>query len=243
MNKIRTRISAALALLGIATAGNSQAAFQDPSVAPWGGWTRGDPGTLYAGWNVFSDEADPGIVDRTPDVLASFLIGGGTAAGPAVAAIGPGPFTTTEAGTFGTFVTGGGNIYNFALATAFTVEIGASAAATPMRLALQVRTQGTELAYGNVRVNGELADSRDELGRSSLGGFGGALVDSLFVWTLDGGADRYAFTFEAAGSSLSLDALTVDIAPVPLPMSVWLLGSAVAGLAAVRRRPDAVALS
>jgi len=236
MLRTRRKFGAALAMLGIAAAGSSQAAFQDPSVAPWGGWTRGDPGSIYAGWNVFGDEAEPGIVDLTPDVLASTLIGGGTTAAPALVAIGADSFKVSEAGTVGTFVTSGGNIYNPSFATAFTVDIGAPATATPVRVALQVRIQGSELAYGNVRVNGELADSRDELARSALGGFGGAQVDTLFVWTLDSGVSHYVFTFEAAASSVSLDALTVDIAPVPLPISAWLLGSAVAGLSAMRRR-------
>lgn len=229
-------LALALALAGVT--GTSQAAFLDPATAAWGGWTRGAPGTLYAGWNVFTDDANPGIVDNTPDVLASTLIGGGTTAGPNLASIGPGPFSVTEAGTPGTFLTGGGNIYNFGNATAFTVELGGETLASPMRVALQVRTQGTELDYDNVQVNGTLAASRTELARAALGGFGGAIVDTLFIWTLAAGVDRYTFTLDAAGSSLSLDALTVDVAPVPLPMPVLLLGSAVAGLATLRRRHD-----
>lgn len=233
-NKPALRLAAVLAGLGLA--GTSQAAFQDPATAAWGGWTRGDAGTVYAGWNFFTDDADPGIVDTSPDVPASTLIGGGTTAGPVLGSIGSGPFRVTEAGTPGTFLTSGGNIYNPSLATAFSVEVGGGAEPGPVRLALQLRTQGGELDYGAVMLNGAAFDSRTELARTALGGFGGAMVDSLFVWTFAAGSSLYAFEFGAASSSLSLDALTVDVAPVPVPAPVLLLGSALAGLAAVRRR-------
>jgi len=55
---------------------------------------------------------------------------------------------------------------------------------------------------------------------------------TLFVLGLSGGT-AYA-AFEAAGSSMSLDAFAIDVAPVPLPAA--LLGSAVVGLAGVGRR-------
>lgn len=234
MNMTKKILGPALALAGV-VAGPCQAAFEDPAIARWGGWTRGASGTLYAGWNVFTDDADPGLVDTTPDVLASTLIGGGTTAGPAAAAIGDGPFRVTEAGTPGTFLTSGGNIYNPSFATAFTVTIGGAPANSPVRVALQVRTQGSELDYAGVTLNGLSAATTTELARSALGGFGGALVDTLFVWTLAAGVDLYAINFAAAESSVSLDALTVDVAPVPLPLPAVLLGSAVAGLAGLRR--------
>jgi hypothetical protein len=239
MNMSKKNLGLALALTG-AVAGPCQAAFEDPATATWGGWTRGASGTLYAGWNVFTDDADPGIVDTTPDVLASTLIGGGTTAGPAVAAIGAGPFRVTEAGTPGTFLTSGGNIYNPSFATAFTVDIGGTPVSSPVRVALQVRTQGSELDYAGVTLNGLAAAATTELARSALGGFGGALVDTLFVWTLTAGVDLYSLNFAAAESSVSLDALTVDVAPVPLPLPAVLLGSAVAGLASLRRRAPEV---
>jgi len=57
---------------------------------------------------------------------------------------------------------------------------------------------------------------------------------TLFVLGLSGGT-AYA-AFEAAGSSMSLDAFAIDVAPVPLPLPAALLGSAVVGLAGVGRR-------
>jgi hypothetical protein len=44
-----------------------------PDAAPWGRWTRGDAGTLYAEWDNFSDASHGGAADRTaaPD-LGSF---------------------------------------------------------------------------------------------------------------------------------------------------------------------------
>lgn len=42
--------------------------FQSPMMSSWGGWQRGDVGTVYAGWDIF--EANPDAVfsnDSTPD--------------------------------------------------------------------------------------------------------------------------------------------------------------------------------
>ncbi|HMM77454.1 MAG TPA: hypothetical protein PJ986_17255 [Gammaproteobacteria bacterium] len=235
MNETKKKMGCVLAVAGLALAMESQAAFQDPATSAWGGWTRGDVGSFYAGWDLSTDVADPGVIDNSPDLLASTLIGGGTTAGPAVASIGAGPFRVAEQPVSGAFIISSGNIYNPTAATSFVVDVGGAASAGPVRVALQVRTLGNELDYAGVRVNGVLAAAYTELGREPFPGPGGSTVDSLFVWTLAAGADLYSFTFNAAQSSMSLDALTVDVAPVPLPAPIVLLGSAVAGLAAWRR--------
>lgn len=230
---IRPLSAIALAL----AASNAMAALQDPSSATtWGGWSRGTAGTLYAGWNVFSDETPPGgiIVDSTPELAANVLIGGATTpGGPTFGRFGDSDFRVTET-SGGSFVTGGGNIYSLSVASRFTLDFQ-NRGDLPLTVALQTRTQGTELDPASILLNGVAPDRHSELARLSLGGFGGAQVDNLFVWNWVTGRDL-TLAFAAASSHLSMDALTLDAAPVPLPAAVWLLGSAIAGMSAVSRR-------
>lgn len=223
-------VCAALAALNTLSA---EAAFVDPQSSPWGGWSRSDAGAAYAGWNFFADETAPGgvITDSTPDLSANTLLGGGAGSGPNLASIGFSAAQVTET-TGGAFVTGGGNIYSPSVATDFDITLNLSnALAGPVRVALQTRTLGSELDYAGVRVNGVAADAITELERITLGGFGGDQVDTLFVWTLAAGVSSLAFDVTAAESSVSFDALTVDVAPVPLPAAAWLLGCALVPLA------------
>jgi len=236
-----TRVASALCttVLGLA-ATTAQAAFQDPSNAPWGEWSRSDPGVAYAGWNFFADETpievDAVIVDSSPDVAGNTLIGGGSGSGSAATSLGFASTKSTET-TGGAFITGGGNIYSPSVATAFDLDLAlASAATAPLRVALQTRTLGSELDYAGMRLNGLAADSTTELERIALGGFGGSQVDTLFVWTLQAGVSALEFAFAAVESSVSFDALTVDVAPVPIPAAVWMFASALVPAVRFARR-------
>ncbi len=135
------------------------------------------------------------------------------------------------------FVTGSGNLYDPAAATGFV--LGDSVPFALGTVVLQVRTLGAELKYDAIRLtHTDLAGthtleplSRVELDRGTVLG---ASVSSLWQWDLVGrGVTDYEITFESDGSSLSLDALTLDawngFAAVPEPSvaAMVLLGSAI----------------
>lgn len=180
-------------------------------------WSEGASGSTYSGWKVFADDVPGGLInDNTPE-------------------FGSGGASLTE--TTGTaFVTGGGNIYSFAAATAFTVNVptvnlGPSPFDT--RIVAQFRTLGTELDYANIKVNGATASIIYKSDPIALGGFGGNQYDYLAAWDLTSVTGPLTLTFNAAGSSMSLDELHVDtfssVAAVPEPSSMLLMAAAVGG--------------
>ena len=113
------------------------------------------------------------------------------------------------------FLTGSGNIYNlstsaFVLADAVPYALGT--------VVLQTRTIGSELDYASVSLvcsNGSGAQAlsplfRYELNRTAGQGYS---VSSLWQWDLRGlGVNSYKIYLNAAGPSLSFDAMTLDTA-------------------------------
>lgn len=114
------------------------------------------------------------------------------------------------------FLTGSGNIYNLSGISSFTLSDE-----TPFALGtvvLQIRTIGSELAYNSVSLiysNGSGTHSlaplfRYELNRAASQGYS---VSSLWQWDLSGlGVTNYTIVFNAAGTSVSVDSLTLDTA-------------------------------
>jgi hypothetical protein len=167
---------------------------------------RGDPLTTYQRWQVFSSANDPNFpdfADNNPNGSAVLL-------------------ETTG----GAFITSGGNIYSFAVATQFVVTVPdyALGDAAQSTVVVQIRTLGATVDLSSVTWNGVVAESAELLHEEPLGGFGGFLRDWKFEWNqLAGNPAVNVLEFAAAGSSMSLDRLAVDT--LAIEASPALLGS------------------
>ncbi len=182
---------------------------------------RGDPGTEYGLWDnpdnftvaYSASLADPGNLPNpgsTSDAVvrqfdsSAFLTGGG----------------------------GAGNIYSFS--APLSVRLDDTPAFDALTVVLQVRTLGTEIDYDSVVLSYDsgsgletLTTTRTELDRTNLGGFGEG-VSSAWTWDLSGfNVASYFIEFEAAGSSTSLDSISLDVlTAVPEPMETAAFGAA-----------------
>jgi len=188
-------------------------------------WGFTDPGAAHAAWNVF----DSYPLDSTPDA-GSF--------GFASASV-------TE-NTGGAFLTGGGNIYSFAVATDFTTTLSGTTSGTSSRLrtvALRFETLGNLLDPTSVTLSLDTGgpalapDTTAILFDDPLGGIGGAEQELVFIWesVADG---SYTFDFNAASDSMSLSQLASYMSPtvIPEPGPMLLLALGLGGLSAVGRQ-------
>jgi hypothetical protein len=200
--------------------------FDRPDEATWGGWARGDANTLYAEWDRASDASFGASNDRT---TAADL----------------GSANTDSTKTFlgwnsGTFVTSSQNLYSFSVAPAITVKIDE---ATPLvgplvKVAIQTEEWGTPMNPASMLLNGIAADASfvtftDPAYASPFGPV--TLNHRLFTWTIATPMD-YTFTFNAAGSSMSLTQVAVDVMAVPEPGTWAMLAGGLALVAGVARR-------
>ena len=196
--------------------------FDRPDEAAWGGWARGDAGTLYAEWDNFT---------------------GGTAGVPFSSVYGS---SGTSAATFtwnpGTFAASTGNLYSFSAAEIFDIDITPAAAlAGPVSVALQLETWGTELDYTSLLLNGVAPSSgsitySDPDYSSSMGPV--ELNQYVAVWTLPSAPASFHFDLQSSEPHLSFAQAAVDIAaPIPEPgeWAMLLAGLSLIG-AIVRRR-------
>lgn len=216
--KVSTFAALAASAAALTLAAPSFAAFQIPDgpsgTAPFEDWSRGNPLSTYDEWDVFT------------------VATGAPGNGPDVASINQGATGRITQNVPGAFITGGGNIYSFAVATDFDLtrnlmNLGTGA---DTRIVLQLRTLGSDLDLGSVLLDYDggtqqlAATGYTEVDRITLGGFGGDQVDHLFYWDIiNFNPATINISFAAASSSLSLDRVALD-SYVPEPGSLALLG-------------------
>jgi hypothetical protein len=206
--------------------------FDTPSEAAWGGWTRGDAGTLYAEWDTFVDATYPGIRTAAPDI---------------------GQFGTSNANiawNAGTFAAGSGNLYSFSVPQVYKASLSGTTVTGPLRVALQFETSGEEMDYNSIFLNGAAPSYADTsyFQANYASSFGPVnLIQYLAIWDLPTTAASYVFDFKS-GPHSSLAQVAIDIgpatqatAPVPLPAAAWLLGSGLLGLIGMSRRRSLLA--
>ncbi|HAC91780.1 MAG TPA: hypothetical protein DCF63_14305 [Planctomycetaceae bacterium] len=162
---------------------------------------RGLAETTYQEWNVFTSANGLNLPD--------------------VANVNPNGTASVQELTGGAFLTSGGNIYSFAVATSFDVlvpDYGLGTQATT-RVVLQLRTQGSTVDLASVTFNGQPFDSAELLYEEPLGGFGGTLRDWRFEWSaVSGNVGMNTIQFDAEDSSMSLDRVSVDTQALAVAM-------------------------
>ncbi len=170
---------------------------------------RGQPGSTSSLWETFT------VPTGAPGNRPNF----GTDLSPVLTQLTP-----------GALITGTGNIYNMAEASAFTISYASGSG--PLGLVvLQTRTFGTELDYNTVRLTydgGSLTATRTETDRVQVGAPGtpgsGVYVSSAWQWDLSGrNVSQYSISFNAAEHSLSFDSALLDVQVVPEPGTLALM--------------------
>ncbi|MBI4581205.1 MAG: hypothetical protein HY718_15995 [Planctomycetes bacterium] len=201
-------------------AASAQAAFNAPAT-----WTRGQAGTTYQEWNVFTSATAP----NSPDV-GSFNPNG----------------TATVTNATDGFIAGGENIYSPFGPLDIDVAVPDYAAGSSVTtVILQTRTLGAEINMGTMNIGGVTPVDQGELLREALGGPGGYAVETWFKFHLPYSAPSFTVEFAATGPHMSLDRVAVDSItgptylpepnPVPEPVMASLLGLGMV-LCGARRR-------
>jgi hypothetical protein len=97
---------------------------------------------------------------------------------------------------------------------------------------------GLGRSFTNFTLNG-IAGTYTVLFNAALGPGQGNEVEALVSWLGISHSGSLSIGFNAVGSSVSLDQLSLDVgpvAPVPLPAAAYLMASGIAGVAALARR-------
>ncbi len=212
-------VASAAALVTIAAP--ASAAFVSPAL-----WSHGDAHTTWQAWNVFTTTAGA----NAPDAGLSNPNGA--------------PTLTENSG--GSFLTGSGNLYSPAAVLDIDVVIPDEAAAGQVTtVILQTRTLGSEIDYSSINIGDIGYVDYAELLREAFPGPGGEAVERWFKFHLPYSASSFTIAFNADGSSMSLDRVTVDTItstsyvpePNPVPEPAALVLALAAAAVVVRRRP------
>lgn len=194
-------------------------AFQNPATATWGNWARNSPSTVHVAYDVFANPAGFGVSPVLPDSTPDKAAFGVKATNGALLLTKKKNSSATPAA----FITGSGNIYSFADVLDFDLILQPGSSHTsnltgkPVTVALQLSILGSDLDFNSVKLLGQKWETKTLLSSGAAAGPGGTGtgVDNeyLFLWHLSSALAVYTFDFAARESSLSLDALTVDIGP------------------------------
>lgn len=131
------------------------------------------------------------------------------------------------------------NIYSPTVPTVFNVSASSLGAGTS-DVYLRVGSLGnfdTTLgqSFTNFTLNG-IGGTYTQLFNEALGPGQGTEVEALVSWLGVTHTGSLNLAFNAIGTSVSLDQLSLDVAAVPVPAAVYLMGSGLAGIAAMARR-------
>ena len=189
-------------ILAASAVSSAHADFITPNSAT-DGWDRGvTPNSLYGQWDAFVSPFGPNL----PDV-GSFV--GGTLPEEFL------PFNVFDANeASGSFIVSSGNIYSFSGLVAPQIELPGFGLGDDYitTILVQFRTLGSEFDSTSALLNNTIQPVETvELLREEVGGqFGGALVDTLLRFEVEGNLDGYTINFIAGASSMSLDRVAVD---------------------------------
>ncbi len=193
------------------------------STAAWGGWTRGDAGTVYAEWDIFSG----GIAG-----IPYSTVYGSSGANTHTLTWNPGTFAASTSG----------NLYSFSGPEVFDIDITpTSMLSGPVTVALQFETWGTAMDYNSILLNGVAPISgavtyNDPAFSSSMGPV--ELNQYLAVWTTNATPANFHFDMQSIGPHQSFAQVAIDITsavPEPGEWAMLLAGLGLMG-AIVRRR-------
>lgn len=199
MNSSLRAALAAICLIPWASAGTN--GFYAP-------YFRGIAGTEVAGWERFSSGFN---VANQPDMAGSNM---GTRA------------SLIQLDPVGA-VLGSGNIY-VGVGGAGNFRLNYTGLEPIAQIAFQVRTLGTEIDYPALRLNYVAGGTSVSLGGTPTTlaiapsqGFPGNNISQAYLWNIpQSGVKDFNLTFKATGEHLSLDAMTLDVLPKSVSVTV-----------------------